>query len=348
MSQLPGLEAVIAAAERFYPGSSIGPAGGRSWLVVVETGAGRFSVRQLDPALPAVRVELIQEFLAQPGLSNATPLFERSNAAGVAIDARRWIDGNPMGNAILQEAWQTLHLPTDLGIGQLGTIAYALGAFHRTGSNSSILARVPQVRLKELLVATRRALDLDERHLANEIRRESRARRWLSAARPLLSNAESNLELSGYLRDEPLVLAHLDLWGSHIVQGRDEVAFLDCATLGAAPAALDLAQLIARNGPWSDDRVERVLTMYAEAFPLPPAQRRILPWLAALDAIQSCGRLLVRAAGERNPLPETDRRTVLATVDGQLDLLQNLATVFVPPPARQRRRPGHRPSRRDT
>jgi hypothetical protein len=346
MSRASGVDAVAAAAERFFPGGQVEPVAGRSWLVSVTTAESQFSVRQLDPTLPAVRVDLIHEFLAQNDLRHATPLMAQDRVGSLAFDARNWVEGAAQGISIVEAEWSSLRLPADLQLDQLGSIAAALGAFHRTGLNGSILARTPHLKLKDSLTAARRALDLDERRLAGEIRKESRARRWLSATRPLLTNAEQALEQANFLRDESSVVAHLDLSGSHIVTAGDGTsAFLDCATIGAAPAAVDIAQLIARGGGWSDERVERVLQRYTDELAISPLQRRILPWLTALDAIPACGRLLVRAHDERHPLSDSDRRIVLAAADRQLELLASLASAFVPSPPRPYRRIGRRPSR---
>jgi hypothetical protein len=346
MSARPGSEAVVAAAERFLPGGTVEPVGDRTWLVSVTTDAGRFSVRQLDPRRPAVRVDLIQEFLSQPALENTTRLIAKERQGSQAFDARVWADGETAGRDIIEGEWNALQLPADISIDRLGSIAGALGAFHRTGLNGSILARAPHFKAREALTQVRKQLDLDERRLAGEIRKESRARRWLTAARPLLANAEQALEQAGFLREEPEVIAHLDLWGSHIVSGTgDANTLLDCSSIGAAPAVVDIAQLIARGGSWSDERVERVLQRYSEEFALPPLQRRMLPWLTALDAVAGCGRLLVRAHDERNPLSDRDRRAALAAADLQLEQLTVLAGAFVPPPPRQRRRYGGAKSR---
>ena len=348
MSIAPGADAVIAAAKRLLPGGQVEPVAGRPWLASVATGDGRFSVRQLDPKLPAIRIDLIHEFLAQPELRNATPLVAQDRVGSLAFDARVWVDGPPLGASIVEGGWNTLHLPADLPLDLLGSTAASLGAFHRTGTNSSILARVPHYKVKETLTVARRSLDLDERRLASEIRKESRARRWLSAARPLLTNAEQALEQAGFLREEPAVIAHLDLWGGHIVSTEDGAAsFLDCSAIGAAPAAIDIAQLVARSGVWSDERVERALQRYSDELPISPVQRRLLPWLIALDAIPACGRLLVRANDERNPLSDSDRRTVWAAADLQLELLASLVAAFIPPPPRKFRHTGRRESRKN-
>jgi len=338
MSLAPGIE-TAAAAERFLPGATIEPVDGRSWLLMATTGDRPFSVRQLDPRLPAARVDIVQEFLKQPALRGATPLIASERLGTASFDARLWVDGPTAGAAIPEAEWRTLHLPTTVDASALEGIARALGEFHRTGTSTSLLARASRFRAKDVLVQARRTLELDERVLGSEIRKESRARHWLTASRALLTNAETNLERAEFLRDEPLVMAHLDLWGSHIVpDSANGAVFLDCATVSAAPAVVDLAQLLTRNGIWSDDRVEQALTAYTESHPITPLQRRVLPWLAALDSIASCGHLLVRAHDERQPLSVLDRRSVLIGADQQLATLQALASAFVPPPPRQYRR----------
>lgn len=345
MSATPGNDTTAAAA-RFFPGADLRSVGGRDWLVSATTTGGRFSVRQLDPSLPAVRIELIHEYLARPELECATRLVASDGDGAAAFDARVWAEGEVTGASIPSANRRTLHLPRPIELDALGAIAGSLGALHATGTTDSLTARTPRYKAKDALVGVRRSLELDERALAGEIRKESRARRWLTASRPLLANAETNLEQLAFLRDEPVVMAHLDLWGSHIVRHESGAAsFLDFSNLGAAPAAIDIAQLIARNGEWSDERVERALNGYAAAYPLQPLQRRILPWLVALDAIASCGHLLVRAHDERQPLSDNDRRSALKGADQQLELLANLAAAFVPRPVRQYRGPGRRSTR---
>lgn len=346
MSHTPGSDAVISAAERLLPGGTIEPVGERSWLVSVTTDAGRYSVRQLDPALSATRIELIHEFLAQPLLLGASTVVASDRIGSLAFDMRAWTDGEVNGSALVEAPWRSLHLPADIDLDRLGALAETVATFHRTGANASIIARAPNFKVKDGLTMARRSLDLDERRLAGEIRKESRARRWLSAARPLLTHAEQTLESAGFLRDEAPVIAHLDLSGSHIVTSDDgSNTLLDCASIGAAPAVVDIGQLIARGGSWSDERAERVLQRYADAYPLPPLQRRLLPWFTALDAIPSIGRLLVRAHDERDPVSDADRRRLFAAADVQIELLTTLAQAFVPPAPRQYRRPSRRSSR---
>lgn len=339
----PGSDAVAAAAERLLPGAHLVSTSARPWLRDVTTDTGRYSVRQLDPRFSAVRVDLVHEFLSQPDLLHATRLVAHDRTGPLAFDVREWATGDIHGDAIVEGEWKTLHLPVELELDELGSIAAALAAFHRSGLNASIVARAPHLKLRDTIAGARRSLDLGERRLAGEIRKESRARRWLASSRPLLTNAELALEQAGYLRDEQPVIAHQNLWSAHIVAGEsNRFAFLDCATIGAAPAVADLAQLLARGGEWSDERIERAISRYADEFPLAPVQRRLLPWLTVLDAIPSCGQLLVRAHDERTPLTDADRRTVFAAADLQLTLLATLAARFVPPATRQRFRPGRR------
>lgn len=345
MSSLPGNE-TAAVAERFFPGATFEQVDGRSWLLVATVDHRHFSVRQLDPGLPSTRVDIIHEFLTRSELRTATNVIRTERIGAQVFDARSWCPGTTAGDAIPLADWQSLHLPAAVDISRLGAIGRSLGEFHSTGTTSSLVARSPHFRIKDAIARTRRSLEWNERALAGEIRKESRARRWLTSSRSLLANAAANLELTGFLLDESLVMAHLDLWGSHIVdEPPTDPVFLDGQMVAAAPAVVDLAQLIARNGAWTDERVEQVLTAYTEVQPLSPLQRRLLPWLAALDAIASCGMLLARIQDDRRPLPEPARRAAILAIDQQLDLLQTLVTAFVPPPPRPRRRPGRKPIR---
>ncbi len=342
MSSAPGNE-IVAVAERLFPGASIEPVDGRSWLVSATTGDRRFSVRRIHPAIPAARIDLVHELLAMPAVRGITQLEASERHGTESFDARVWADGTIAGPARPLPEWQTLHLPAAVDSSDLAVIAQTLGDLHRTATTTSLLARAPKHRVETSLVQARRSLALNERALGSEIRKESRARRWLTASRVLLANAEPTLEGAGFLRDEPLVIAHGDLWGSHIVAGpANDITFLDFASLTAAPAAIDLAQLLGRNGAWSGERVEQALNAYADRYPLQPLQRRTLPWLVAIDTIVTCGSLLARAHDDRHPLPESDRRTVLTATDQQLDLLQDLVSAFVPPAPRPYRRPGRR------
>ncbi len=242
MSLAPGIE-TAAAAERFLPGAAIEPVEGRSWLLSATIGNGRFSVRQLDPRLPAARVDIVHEFLKQPALLAATPLIASERLGTASFDAREWIDGVAAGAAIPEAEWQTLHLPAAVDTAALGPIARALGDFHRTGTSTSLLARAPRFRARDALTQTRRTLELDERVLGSEIRKESRARQWLTASRALLTNAEIKLETRRFLRGRAMVMAHLDLGEAICPESVSGPVFLDCATISAAQPLVDLAQL---------------------------------------------------------------------------------------------------------
>ena len=346
MTDPNGKGSVADAAARFFPKGTVQSVEGRDWLLRVDSDERSYSVRALDPALPATRIDLIHELLASPDLQYATQLVKGERAGGGGVfDARVWIEGEPAGSSIPRERFRTIHLPTNLEEEALASTAAALALFHRTGSTTSLVARAPRFRIRDWLAGVRKSLTVDERRLAGEIRKESRARRWLTASRPLLASAERSLEEAGFLTEELEVLAHLDLWGSHmVIAGPEDVALLDFARIAAAPPAVDLAQLIARNGAWTGDRLEVALSAYSRIAPLSPLQRRMLPWLGALDGIASCGRLLALAQGEGNRVDDRTQRTLLASADQPLDLLQSLVEDVIPKPRRTHyRKPAQRP-----
>jgi aminoglycoside phosphotransferase (APT) family kinase protein len=55
---------------------------------------------------------------------------------------------------------------------------------------------------------------------------------------------------------------------------------------------LDIAQAVLRLQGWNDEAVEMALASYGEVRSLSPDERRLLPAVAALDAVASTGRLL--------------------------------------------------------
>ena len=82
--------------------------------------------------------------------------------------------------------------------------------------------------------------------------------------------------------------------------------------VAAGSPLLDIAQATLRLQGWSDEAVEVALGAYAEARPLSPEERRLLPAVAALDAVATTGRLLEQTyAVEETARPPTVLRAAI-------------------------------------
>jgi len=87
---------------------------------------------------------------------------------------------------------------------------------------------------------------------------------------------------------------------------------LGWARVAAGSPLLDIAQATLRLQGWSDEAVEVALGAYAEARPLSPEERRLLPAVAALDAVATTGRLLEQTyAVEETARPPTALRAAI-------------------------------------
>lgn len=337
MTELPGT-VLAEAASRLAPGRTYQTLDWRTWIASVDLERGRASLRALDPRIPSSRLALMHEFLGQPMLEGSTPLVAVESIETWTFDLRQWAAGEVLGLALPGPPWDTHHLPASLARADIELIAGALAQFHRSGTSPSLLARVPRFKVRDALAATRHQIETRERQLGSELRKESSARRWLTLSRTLFTTAATNLEHVDFLRDEPSVIAHLDLWGSHIARTETgHIRFLDCSQIGAAPAIVDMARLLARTTRWDAETTELALARYSETNRIGPIERRSLPWLAALDGIATGGALLVKLDRSQRDMPDHQRRAVAESIDQELSLLQALVDQFVPPPARRRR-----------
>ena len=121
----------------------------------------------------------------------------------------------------------------------------------------------------------------------------------------------------------PQTVLHLGLWPGHVLFEREQLSgLLGWERSAVGSPLLDLAQAIVRLQGWNDEAVEIALASYAEIRSLSPNERRLLPAVAALDAVATTGRLLEqtysRADSGRPPT------AVRAAVDLMLSSLSSL------------------------
>jgi aminoglycoside phosphotransferase (APT) family kinase protein len=133
------------------------------------------------------------------------------------------------------------------------------------------------------------------RHLAAlraRARREPAVQRWLATGERLMAAAEP-IVLAAPEDLGPPSMLHLGLWPAHILLEGDALSgLLGWERVAAGSPLLDIAQATLRLQGWSDESVEVALGAYGEVRPLSPEERRLLPVVAALDAVATTGRLL--------------------------------------------------------
>lgn len=107
----------------------------------------------------------------------------------------------------------------------------------------------------------------------------------MASAAPLIDASDE--------RERSASVLHLGLWPAHVLLDGDALTgLLGWERVAAGSPLLDLAQATLRLQGWTEDAVETVLGAYGEVRNLAPEERRLLPAVAALDAVATTGRLL--------------------------------------------------------
>ena len=144
-------------------------------------------------------------------------------------------------------------------------------------------------------------------------RREPAIQRWLATGERLMAAAEPIVVVATEDPGLSTRVLHLGFWPAHVLlEGDSLTGLLGWDRVAAGSPLLDIAQATLRLQGWSDEAVEVALGAYAEARPLSPEERRLLPAVAALDAVATTGRLLEQTyAVEETARPPTALRAAI-------------------------------------
>lgn len=139
----------------------------------------------------------------------------------------------------------------------------------------------------------------------------------------------------------PSSVLHLGLWPAHVLIADGELSgLLGWERVAAGSPLLDLAQAILRLQSWSDESVESALGAYGDVRELAPEERRLLPAVAALDAVATTGRLLEQTyVNQETTRPPSALR---AAIDRMLRSMTALDRNLNAPTEKSRRRTWNR------
>jgi aminoglycoside phosphotransferase (APT) family kinase protein len=198
------------------------------------------------------------------------------------------------------------------------------------------------------------------RHLAAlrpRATREPAIQRWLATSERLLARAEPAVDAAAESGPRPASIVHLGLWPAHVLLAEEHVSgLLGWERAAAGSPLLDLAQATLRLQGWSEDAVEMAVGAYGDVQSLSPEERRLLPAIAALDAVAATGRLLEQTFGvEGAGRPPSAARsavdmmlTSMAALDRNLtpSAVKKTRRTFRPPPRPDGHRKGANPDGR--
>jgi Ser/Thr protein kinase RdoA (MazF antagonist) len=318
---------LLQAAQAFFPNlSAVEAIAGHPDIVRIVTPTSTGRVRRWPAGILAADIAFTREVMAaasDAGISSVPRLVTSPTASdepslrigGRHFDAQMWLPGTPppRSEASWPDPEDRIDIPVALAAALFSAVITATARLHEATTALAARPDIPAAPLAMLPGAVRQA---HGRHLAAlraRARREPAIQRWLAtgerlmaAAEPIVVTATEDLGLS-------TSVLHLGLWPAHVLlEGESLTGLLGWGRVAAGSPLLDIAQATLRLQGWSDEAVERALGAYAEARPLSPEERRLLPAVAALDAVATTGRLLEQTyAVEETARPPTALRAAI-------------------------------------
>jgi Ser/Thr protein kinase RdoA (MazF antagonist) len=300
-------EDLLQAALLFFPDSTAADAiPGHPDLVKIATPATTGRVRRWPSGVLATDIAFSHEVMAaarDEGVTSVPRLVSppaAPNEPSLRIgsrhfDAQEWSPGTPPPRS--EAAWPSpedrIDIPVVLTPATFSAVIAAAARLHDATTLIAARDGIPIAPLSMLPGAVRQA---HGRHLAAlraRARREPAVQRWLATGERLMAAAEPIVLAATEELGLPASVLHLGLWPAHVLlEGDALTGLLGWERVAAGSPLLDIAQATLRLQGWSDESVEVALGAYGEARPLSPEERRLLPAVAALDAVATTGRLL--------------------------------------------------------
>jgi hypothetical protein len=299
--------ALLQAASEFFPDLiAVDAVAGHPDITRVTTPAGFRRLRRWPPTATLAEIGFSREVMATARAAGLTLVPELVAAPGNATEpalrlgarlytAQEWLPGTPPARAQVDwpEPEDRIDIPVALTSAQFAQVIIAKARLHTATSSLTGHRDVPTAPLSMLPDAVREAHDQHLRVLRGRARREPAIQRWLASGERLLASAEPIVAQAAPDQQLPSSVLHLGLWPAHVlIAGEPVVGLLGWETVSVGSPLLDLAQAILRLQGWSDEAVEGAVGAHGTVRPLTPDERRLLPTVAALDAVATTGRML--------------------------------------------------------
>ena len=339
---MPVDDDLIQAARAFFPDLvAVDALAGHPHIAKVVTPAGLRRVRRWQPGATEGDVGFSREVMAAAraaGLILVPALVDPPAAADEPAlrlgdrlyDAQEWLAGRPPPRA--EAYWPApedpVDIPATLAAAPFSAVIAAAARLHDAATTLAKRPDIPAAPLAMLPGAVRQAHERHLRALRARARREPAIQRWLATSERLIASAEP--VVAEATPDESLAtcVLHLGLWPAHILLDEGTVVgLLGWEQIAVGSPLLDLAQATLRLQGWSDEAVESAVGSYSDVRPLSPEERRLLPAVAALDAVATTGRLLQQTyAVAETARPPTALRAGIEMMLGSLSALERSLT----------------------
>lgn len=305
----PGL---VQAANALLPGAAkIEPLASRAYLARVDQNETWWKVRRWPEATSQGRIDFVHRVLTAVG-QELPVVAPRARPApngdasvlisGVAYDAQSWLPGAPVldgPEAQVQDGrWAPLPaiVPDAAFERTLQSVAIAHGRTAELALNNPS-ASAPTA---QLIAAVNHAWRAQRGVLRPLAASTPAVRRWLGTGERALPAAEAAVTAAGEAVERQAI-CHFGLWPAHVIMvgsGETRVAgLIGWEQCNVGSPLIDIAQAVCRFRGWTAAGAEMAIAAYGEVLPLRPEERRLLPAIAALDLVATCGQMLIYAYG---------------------------------------------------
>lgn len=250
-------------------------------------------------------------------------------------DVQSWMPGQ----VAVRRAWVALDggtsvdLPGDLPDRLVLETTGLMAQFHAGTIEAASMSNAPVSPLRGFGAAANRVWRQRLRELDPLAPKVPAVREWRAAARRVVAPALERIEEAGAAGQSAEVVIHAGLWPSHVLasrSGRGNVVtgIVDWTDAIVSSPLVDIAQLIVHFGGWTPESAEAVINAYHETRPLPPAERRLLPAVAALEVTAQTGRLLRAGYAAEVQLDGGERSLARNGARAMITSLETLANVI--------------------
>jgi Ser/Thr protein kinase RdoA (MazF antagonist) len=236
-----------------------------------------------------------------------------------------------------------LHESTDPG-DMLVEAARVLARVHSATRDQPELAATGQLSALELHVAAKARWQEARKVLGSHAASLPEVRRWLRCGNRVIPIAGERLEAAGEVAAGHPVLIHNDIWPAWLLvdapsRPQELRGVTGWTSAVAGSPVIDLAQLSVRVSGWSAGTAESVLGAYSELAELQPAERRLVPVVAAVDLLDRLAWLLEIAYLDDAIANDPAQPFIRGGIKVLLRSLEQLTDVLAPPEP-VHRRPG--------
>lgn len=331
-------EELLRAAHEFFPDLMATDAvAGRRSILQVTTPAGLRRVQRWPHIAAAAEIAFSREVMAIARAAGLTLVPELIDPPGSTPEpalrlgarlytAQSWLPGASPARA--QATWpgpdERIDIPVVLTPAQFIQVIMAAARLHDATSSLAERREVPEASLSLLPGTVRQAHERQLHSLRARARREPAIQRWLAIGERLMAAAEPIVAQAAPDPRLPASVLHLGLWPAHVlIAGQPVVGLLGWESVSVGSPLLDLAQAMLRLQGWSDEAVEAAVGAYGVVRPLTPDERRLLPAVAALDALATTGRMLEQTYAVANTArPPTALRAGIDTMLHSMSALE--------------------------